>query len=472
MTTKEFIALKKAYIRKHGYTLHIPTFSDIIHLSMVATPTIDEELRWRRKQFDTFSPKRLEEIRHIKEVRRKRFLNMLASPTPAEAMNISSIIAAIDDAEDALTTAAVIGWTIVRIFPAYATNMFAGALKGIFAAANLLNVLQSFIPAIGPIRARKRDLHQLAQAHPFTTKGRAKLAERVAKFKPGVGAAMEIAQTTDQMFGIGISLGPIFGFMTDLIYGIGYAIAGEPVHIDWPELDLQEWEDPIQHCPEALACYNMYEHDHEPSLETEMNIAASAATAYLGDMTKDWPIDQALEQCHNVKRRAPLPKRPITLEIFEEEHFPWQEYVGWPGLNKEWATIEEIQEHTQNQASMQARNYIIRHPNQIAAAQASFEISYAAAGMYHALEPETDLPKDYTLGYIMVMRMCDAGIVVNPAMTEKELNYAGAFLEFMDLENKYVHLQDFMDYVVNYVHPDFFVKYGPPPLKVVRSLSE
>ncbi|MCG2778646.1 MAG: hypothetical protein L6406_23465 [Desulfobacterales bacterium] len=125
-TDAEFAKQKAAYVAKHGYTITVPGLDDIIKYKIEVPLTKDEEERYKAKRWDTFTPWRLEDIREMKASRQRRYLGMLASPTPAIVQNFGSIMVAFDDAQDALSTASIVTRMAARFAPQVLTNIIKG----------------------------------------------------------------------------------------------------------------------------------------------------------------------------------------------------------------------------------------------------------------------------------------------------------------------------------------------------------
>jgi len=81
ITNEEWARKKADYVAEHGYSITIPGLSDIIKVRTEEPMTALEHYHWKKKNWDYFSPKRLDECQKQKKKRRERYLAMLASPT-------------------------------------------------------------------------------------------------------------------------------------------------------------------------------------------------------------------------------------------------------------------------------------------------------------------------------------------------------------------------------------------------------
>lgn len=189
---------------------------------------------------------------------RERFFLLRDSPVPGVVGDFARIGQEIDNVQDALVTLSVGG----RV----ATKLAGRAIPGVgwvATAADVLNVLNAFYPnnVAGGVKAATRVaesargvggkyvLSKEAKRQMgvvFTGQGgtyRQRLAEtlQTGKIGFGWGEGLQILQTTDQLFGVGLQLGPIFGAMTDTFFG---ALRGAEFDVTAPykaTFDPLEW---------------------------------------------------------------------------------------------------------------------------------------------------------------------------------------------------------------------------------------
>lgn len=172
--------------------IHIPAWDEVIHI----VP-------------ENFLPSEEQQAR-----RRDRARRIADSPTPESVRAASSILTWVDDVQDALVTASVLARLVATFYkPALPVAV---VLQEAAAAANLFQ-LSASVPAItlaGKFRGQ-RIIPSLLGAQ----SARAIQNARINRVAPSIGEIIQIAQTTDQLFGVGLSLGPIVGFVQDLVFG-------------------------------------------------------------------------------------------------------------------------------------------------------------------------------------------------------------------------------------------------------------
>jgi hypothetical protein len=154
---------------------------------------------------------------------------LAASPTPDVVRDFAKIGQEIDNVQDALVTLSVLG----RVAVATTGRMIPG-LGWIATAADVLNMLNLFYPpgVIGGKRWRarreaKRRMSLASSLTGGTYKQRLLETFKTGKVGLGVGEVLQILQTTDQYFGVGLSLGPIFGASSDALFGLARGVEFE-----------------------------------------------------------------------------------------------------------------------------------------------------------------------------------------------------------------------------------------------------
>lgn len=80
--------------------------------------------------------------------------------------------------------------------------------------------LAAGVPAALFKQALKRETWRAHNLNPFSRQAVAKRALRSAGKLPGMSNLLEVAQTTDQLFGVGVSLGGIVGLLNGLTFGL------------------------------------------------------------------------------------------------------------------------------------------------------------------------------------------------------------------------------------------------------------
>ncbi|MGH8908595.1 MAG: hypothetical protein ACRD0K_19375 [Egibacteraceae bacterium] len=106
-------------------------------------------------------------------------------------------------------------------FPFY-TAMCAGATAALAAG----------VPALLASKALKLKAGRLGLQNPFGRKARLQRSRTIRSWKPTYYNLIEAAQTTDQLFGVGVSLGALMGLVTDSAFGIEQRARGLDVEVN------------------------------------------------------------------------------------------------------------------------------------------------------------------------------------------------------------------------------------------------
>jgi len=412
-TTEEMEAKQKKYTDEYGYYVTIPKLEDIIHLGTPKEPDqnefnawktrryyedlinrypLSERLRtWKQKASAAMPNRRYNQVNEIIQNKRLRARRIAASPVPTWGKNIGSAMTFLDDVNDLLGTAGVVLRFAAHIFPRFAARFFLGPVGWLFLAADLVGIIMTLMGAAFALPAtcltRKRYLEDLSYVNPFSKQARTRRARKMRRILPGKGEIIEGLQTTDQLFGIGICLGPIVGFVTDVIAGTARAVKGQAV--TW----FRNPPDPYQHEKKAML---MMRHAHAAGLAMDeftdgehlaVLLALNGATQILNPYMKLWnPLDE-VQGLEYALFDAPTPEHPTTRFVLEEMGIDWTQAVGWPGLDRKQATIEELWDAHQAPSAAAFMDFCIRNRrNYVGAigAQNAFEFALNMQGMVEA----------------------------------------------------------------------------------------
>lgn len=225
---------------QEGEAVYIPGVSDIIHL----TPKVrisEYEMQAHRSALrrglpSPLSPDQLQ----LLQQKRERYEKIKASPTPEIVRDIGTVMTWFDDTGDAANTAVWGGkaaiWLAAKIGLKAATRAIPYVGWGLM-VKDLVDVVNIWRPMTMRILKPKKEWKKDQRLNPFGKKSKIARARRLARKIPSFGDILEILQTTDVLFGVGISFGPIIGFAEDLFFGL---LKGVPIETSW-----QEAESPI-----------------------------------------------------------------------------------------------------------------------------------------------------------------------------------------------------------------------------------
>lgn len=432
MTTDEFIAMKAKYIAKNGYTITVPGLDDIIHINFEKAMTDQEVKDWRNRKYDQFSPERYESIKAMKLKRKEKFLAMLASPTPHIVNNAGSIMTALDDAQDAVSTLAMVGILAVRAAPRALGKVFSGPAGWALAGSDVLNTVQHLGFSKMPNMTSKRQIEAATGENLRTKKGRLKAVQRLMKKFPTKAAVIEGLQVTDNIFGVGICLGPIVGFMLDSVFGPYRVITGKPCNVTVPiptVSTLTKIGQVIQRSSIPYFASDLMTSNEEV---LTMMIAYYLSCQELLTMQSDWSALDQVENLEDVELLAPTPKHVLTREVIEEEGINIDGVVGWPHSSKPWALTGDIVSELEQPANKFVQDYMAKHQHDWWGYAFS---SLATGATFHQLgnmESENAVVYDYTAQSRAGMILCQFGKYPNPDQAAEKIALLADWLDWLE----------------------------------------
>lgn len=341
-TTEEFRKLKADYIAKYGYTITFPGLDDIIKIPL-HKPMTDQEIdNWTLKRWDQFSEERLYQLRKWKQDRKDRFLAMLASPAPDVVTNTGALMTCIDDAQDALFTLAGLGVLAMRFSPPPVAAVLSLPTGVALTGASALNVINSFGRQKLPSKISKRAWQKKTGIDPWSKKGRIKYARHLVKSFPVKAGILQALQTTNEIFGVGLSLGPIVGLFIDSIAGPVRGIFGASVKVDYNIPTFDE----VTHASQKFLrnnpayYYTPLQTSDEEVITMAMSHWLSTSTLYAG--TKDVPGWENFQNLQDIEIRIRTPTNILTREVIQEEGLDPDTITVWPHNSKPWAPLTDI----------------------------------------------------------------------------------------------------------------------------------
>jgi len=342
MKSEEFDRKKAEYTAKYGYTMHIPGLTDIIKIDIGKSPTLDETRLYRNKDVKALGPDRYEQIRLIKARKKKAFLRMMDSPTPTWINNIGSTMTFLDDINDAAGTLSVTCRIGAHMLPKIAGKILMGPAGWALTAADIAQVGMTIMRSPVSRLMKKSSLARATSTNPFSKEARVRRSSRLKRINISKGEIIEGLQTTNQIFGIGLSLGPIVGAMIEAFTGPFRALQGKKVRVKWPIPRFQQHVVDAMKGMTAVQVLNIG--GQELSAEDHMKsyAVANMATQMLWPVFKDYhPLDR-IEGIENMILAPRVPTDPLTKLLFEEEGIDPMERAGFLHTKEKSAAVSEL----------------------------------------------------------------------------------------------------------------------------------
>jgi len=143
----------------------------------------------------------------------ERYQRMQDSSIPEVARNTTTLMTYMDNIEDLISSMVVLGRPILKTVPR-ALPYFTAALT----AAEILEMYKYLSP-IGYIgRSGKRGEISFLEYNPFESRGVLSRQSKLSRTIPTFGEILELGQAAETVFGVGISLGPIMGEISELMF--------------------------------------------------------------------------------------------------------------------------------------------------------------------------------------------------------------------------------------------------------------
>lgn len=281
-------------------------------------------------------------------------------------------------------------------------------------------------------RGLKRELTRRIHVNPVGREARAAARLKAMSGRIGVGALVEVAQTTDQLWGWGLSFGAIMGAVTE----IGAALAGGPseagVRIVTPTLVTPQAveiagriesrvaieRDAIRQAAGILqtAPVIMRVQQHFTTEEHLLHaVGVLAAVGIIADLFRDLDVDQIVADYARIEAPAPMRLGASSLDALREAGIdPESGRVWWLRNNPRTATLGAVMDDAIVQVPIAARDFLLPRRNTYEGefyatvlGQISEHLWHLTAGHGHALHmrfaPDTAL----------VYALTEDGLLVN-----------------------------------------------------------
>ena len=400
-TDEESEAMKEEYVKKHGYTVTLPGWKDIIHITSFKPLNDYETKLWKARRYDMFTPERRAEIQAEKKRKKEKFLAMLGDPSPEIARNAAAVLTAIDDVQDAVSTLACVGMIAAAVIGGPVAAAVLGPLGLILGASTLLNIINpmshfnKLIKKKKTGRQWKKHAEKFTDKNPFSQKAKLKVVNKLKKFKPTLGNLLEALQVTENIYGIGISLGPIMGFAQGAISGAIRQASGQKVRwkADYPT--RYKRESIASNALRAVAVLNGVQWHSDVNDETLAILAGHLALQQLFIPFQEWnPLDH-FEDLESYVVECPQATDILTREILEEEGIDPDSAAVWPQNGQRWISLGELQEATADQATANLRHYAEKNPHSETTWMTAAAADDTALNFLSMMEGEENVVIDY-----------------------------------------------------------------------------
>ena len=489
----EYLQKKAEYVAKNGYTITFPQVSDIIHLGITKPMTTEEKALWLSGKRNEIPKRRQIELYALKERGRQNYKRFLASPIPNFATSYTSILTALDDSQDAIITLAAIGRIALKFLPKFLARFLAGPISWLWLLAELMSILMAptacVLNPLGCKRAMKKKLMRRVKGLKAGVKGYAKSGGFMPSFSEGI----QLVQVTDNIFGVGLSIGPVFGLAYDLISGgVRWAMgekvsfaqapsdveifrkAGDQVHnyARWkpPRTKMTRGEfllwrdkkklagtwgvraqqdDMIQKAARLHQTWGGILRKTDWLEETLFYAGAELAGQGVKNVLDFWNPMENVEGLEHIEIEAYNEPNPLIEEMLREEGKDPEAGIGWPSLGKRWATYEEIQTSLAPIATENFRHFTDQCPDERLKAVAEQSANEGGLHNIAMLEGQQNVLIEYNAGIDIVETLLDKGYSFPRTITEDQIYEFGYWTQAHQENGTRPNLQDILGYAKN-----------------------
>lgn len=410
LPTAEFLKQRDDYVKKHGYKYSIPGFDNIVHLGFEKDISLAEEKIWRRKAYSELAPGRFEQIKYMKNERKLRYLDMLASPQPQIFQNRGTLLGSIDDCQDAISTVCALGRILLQALPSVISKSLMGGLTWLMSANEVLNMSTEFLAPEQRLVAQKRYHDKVTENNPFSKKARLKHEWKIKNAGFGFSDILQGAQVTKDIFGLGINLGAMMNLPLDILTGAARAAMGQKVEVSYPIPDLDIWWERLLSAGKTMLCSMGMPPNPEFKSYAQHLILHNLLGQLLTPENIGFDPLVHVQNAAHVEILAPSPTHFLTREVIQEIDPEGFEAIGWPSTGKKWSTINDIAITSAPQITQNFQNFCYDNRRDMTAYVAA---SCATQGTFHAIENAAgkgSMEYDYTASCKTTHALLDANL--------------------------------------------------------------
>ncbi len=420
-TNEQFKIQKAKYIAEHGYTIHIPGFTDIFKWDTTPDPTKEENALFKAGNELTLGPVRFQEIKEIKAKKLEMFQRMLASPSPDIVQNAASILTALDDINDALGTFAVIARIVARRLPRAASKFILPVAGWALLAADIAGLALELSSLPFKSRRIQHALNDTVKGHPLSKKAKVRRLNKLKRIRLTKGEIIEALQTTENMFGIGISLGPIVGLIYDIPAGIVRHLRGEKVSLSVP-FDVPPIFEFV--AGNVLRSVSQLFTGLPPELDSELPKAMAAVElstrVIRTNLNGHSPID-VIDNIDGAMIPARIPEHPLTRDIVENELGSPTANTGWVHNGRPYTEVVDIFNEDKDRIMENVTKWRERNSMDTAAMVGAQNQVEAGLNIVAALEGDEALHLEYDPFSSSMLKLMNQGYRLPPDVTTDQL---------------------------------------------------
>lgn len=428
-TSAEFTKRKAAYVAKYGYTINIPGFSDIIKLGLDRPPSEKELSQYSSRDPGELSVPRWQEIKAYKLKKKESFLRMMQSPSSTWMSNVATAMTFLDDVNDTLGTLAMVCKIAAHMLPRSLGKILSGPAGWALLGADIANIGMTLSRL--PMRAvkLKPDLHKGLGLNPFSKKAKVARAAKLRTWRPTKGELIEALQTTDNITGVGLCLGPIMGLATDLAFGAYRLATGKKVKVNMPYAGLATHEQLGLNVFKAVQQLWTGGPELTDEDKTRTILAANMATQVAYPVMQTWNPFDDISDIDAIEIQAPWPTDPTTLETLIEAGIDPRKAIGMLSWDKEYATPGDLWDSAEPMINQSFHNWADQNKHNQMGYMTAQMATETVQNIYALTEGEGQVILDFSFTEKAIHMMFDNGWRFHPANTPEKLSCFSASCE-------------------------------------------
>jgi len=400
---------KQEHTDKHGYSIYFPKIGDIIHLKQTRPITDYEKELWYTGRRDEIPARRRKNLETQKARARQNYTKMLSSPIPNWLSNYTSVLTSWDNLQDVLITLAAIGRIAIKFLPKLAMGWLSWPIGLLWLLASIMSTIAApSMCVLSPMKCKRR-MHAEIRRRNKMLRARGIAPERGTRawmkmeasrlkhgfkgyaksggFLPSFSEAIQALQVTKDIWGVGLSIGPIFGIVYDLMSGGVRWARGEKVkfvnapwqievyqkpedtkhnyarykrppgkmtkaqYLYWRKNTIKDAKTGIKSEQDLLFHQALrmsqtsygWKHGTDFELEAAMYCGAEIAGQYMHNTIADWNPMENIEGIEHIQIEAYNEPNPLIEEVLQEQGMDPDGGIQWPSTGTRWATYEDIQ---------------------------------------------------------------------------------------------------------------------------------
>lgn len=397
ITQKDFDELKRQYNEQYGYTIRIPQFDDVIHLT----------------------PNSMKTEAELKAEKKANLIRILEAPSTEFTRTVSSVVTWTDNQQDTASVVIPLMKLALTIAPK-AFGKLLPILGWITAGYDILDMITKLGQAMLMPMTGKRSLCKFTKFNPFTKEAQWQRTNRIKNWKLNLADFIQAAQVSDQYLGVGLSLGGIMGAITMLPYGAYHYLNGDKVRFAFDAPNIENLQKLGAKGIRNAALISAQGQIFDEGTHLYTYITGALSTMLLAGPFREWDMAGMVEDPMNVMIPADRPTDPITIAVIKEMGIDLEATIGWPWNGKKEISLGDLIDATHEPIRSNFFDYAMRHKNDWMGWLAAWAMDYIAPHAIGAIDPDAKQRVDDTPDMKVLWKMIKAPLLTDQMATDDQ----------------------------------------------------